>query len=100
MPHYTQAIPECVSEENSQEKPTVDMPEETDLNEETEMAEETEMVEETVLTDEIKELQKTEKLQDLLYIRIASISALAGSLFTLGIIGWYTLLTHCRNPNL
>ena len=88
MPHYTQAIPECVSEENSQEKPTVDLPEET------------EMVEETDLTDEIKELQKTEKLQDLLYIRIASISALAGSLFTLGIIGWYTLLTHCRNPNL
>jgi hypothetical protein len=88
MPHYTQAIPECLSEENSQEKPTVDLPEET------------EMAEETVLTDEIKELQKTEKLQDLLYIRIASISALAGSLFTLGIIGWYTLLTHCRNPNL
>lgn len=94
MPHYTQAIPECVSEENSQEKPTVDLPEETDLNEETEMLEETD------LTDQIKELQKTEKLQDLLYIRIASISALAGSLFTLGIIGWYTLLTHCRNPNL
>ena len=94
MPHYTQAIPECVSEENSQEKPTVDLPEET------EMAEETDLNEETDLTDQIKELQQTEQLQDLLYIRIASISALAGSLFTLGIIGWYTLLTHCRNPNL
>ena len=65
------------------------------------MAEETEMAEETDLVYQIKELQKkTNQLEDFVYIRIASISALAGSVFTLGIIGWYTLLTHCRNPNL
>ena len=96
MPHYTQAIPECVGQENSEEKPIVDV----DLVEETEMAEET-LLGQTDLAYQIKELQKkTNQLQDFVYIRIASISALAGSVFTLGIIGWYTLLTHCRNPNL
>jgi hypothetical protein len=91
MPHYTQAIPECVGAENSEDKPIVDV----------DLAEETEMAEETDLAYQIKELQKkTNQLQDFVYIRIASISALAGSVFTLGIIGWYTLLTHCRNPNL
>jgi len=91
MPHYTQAIPECVGQENSEEKPIVDV----------DLAEETEMAEETDLAYQIKELQKkTNQLEDFVYIRIASISAIAGSVFTLGIIGWYTLLTHCRNPNL